>query len=212
MACPTLDELLDLLQGELSEDKRGAVQRHVEAGCVRCHREMSRLRDLLEVVTNPCLLDPPEWLFRHAVVLFRQRLKDPSPSRISRILAFLVIDNFAESRLLGLRHIDPSSRQMLYRAGAYEIDLLIERSETTPGVDLLGQVRPCGEGIPPFGEAIVELWRDDQLVGTAKINPMGDFVLEGIPEGIYDVRLQREGDEIHITGLQALLQTEEGLP
>jgi len=75
---------------------------------------MSRLRDLLEVITNPRLLDPPEWLFRHAVVLFRQRLMDPSPSRLSRILAFLVIDNFAESRLLGLRHIGPSSRQMLY--------------------------------------------------------------------------------------------------
>jgi len=212
MACPASDQLLDFLQGNLPEEKREAVERHLAAGCPRCRRQVSHLRDLLEVLANPRLMDPPEWLLHHAFVLFRQQKMEPAPSGLSRLWAFLVMDNFAESRLLGLRHVGLPSRQLLYRAGSYDIDVLIERSEVAPGVDLMGQVLPIAEDAPPLGEIEVELRQGENVVGTAKVNALGEFLFEGISEGVYDLRLWREGMELRITGLQALLRIEEDRP
>lgn len=212
MACPTLAELFDFLRGESSEKEREMVSEHLQKPCPRCRKEASRLREILELTEAPSLVAPPPWLLRQAILLFRQRLPEPSSGWLSRIPAFLIMDNWAESRLLGFRHIEPRSRQMFYRAGPYDIDILIEAAERTSGIDLLGQILPSQEGSPSCAGAHVELRQGEQVLGTTTVNELGEFIFEGIPEGVYDLRLRIQGSEIGIAGLQALLRLSEERP
>ena len=206
MRCPSVTQLLSFAQKELLSREAEGIGAHLDAGCERCHRRLSQLQKVLSVTAIRSLKEPPEWLVHQALAHFGQIKSQPRESLRSGTLALLVVDSFAEERLLGFRGTGLMSRQMLYRAGEYDIDLSIDYDESSQSVAIIGQSMPLRKDLATVAGAHVELLRGSHVACATKMNEFGEFILDGIPEEIYDLRIALKDEEIKIAGLQAIVR------
>jgi hypothetical protein len=135
-----------------------------------------------------------------ALLIFPQR-SSPAPSRCERI-ARLVFDSLMPPQLADVRAESPTAgaagRQMLYRVEGYDIDLRFEQTEDGEAEELIGQILP--EDRPPaeMPAFTVRLRRDEVETGRAQTDARGIFKFARIPSGVYDLRIEAHGVEIHI--------------
>ncbi|MBI3949278.1 MAG: hypothetical protein HY314_02320 [Acidobacteria bacterium] len=123
---------------------------------------------------------------------------------VQAIPAVLLFDSGAEGRLLGFRGAGSTSRHLLYRAGHYDIDLSIDFVESARLIDIIGQPMPLGLDLETVANCDVELFKQSTLAFATKTNEFGEFIFDGIEEGVYDIKLKLKTEEINIVGLKAL--------
>lgn len=215
MMCPTVEELLAFAQQY--DDERATspnplsrsveeIRAHLEGGCEACRHHLAQIRKILWAVSDPRLVDPPSWLLRQAQALYRHH-REMQPSDEERaMLAVLVVDSFAEGRLLGLRGTWPMSRQFLYRAGGYDIDLSVDYIEAKDAVDIIGQSMPITNDLRSVAHATVELVKASTLAHITQANVFGEFILDGVQEGVYDLRIRLKDEAIYIPDLPAIVR------
>lgn len=205
MTCASMEDLFALAQGALpiEEEEAERLGHHLSLGCEACQDRLHAVQKLRTVTETRGLLDPPDWLIRQAMNLFRWRKSRGENSR-QAIPAVLLLDSGTEGRLLGLRGAGPASRHLLYRAGRYDIDLSIDYVEPARLVDIIGQSMPVGLDLDTVANGDVELFHEATLALATKTNEFGEFILDGLREGVYDLKLKLQTDEIHIVGLKAL--------
>jgi len=203
MTCANIENLLALAQGALPLNEAERLGRHLSMGCEACQSRLHKIQKIRSVIGVRGLLDPPDWLITQAVNLFRWQKSGRENSRLA-IPAVLLFDSGAESRLLGFRGAGPTSRHLLYRAGHYDVDLSIDYIEPAQLVDIIGQSMPLGLDLEAVANGDVELVKESALALATKTNEFGEFILDGIREGIYDLKLKFKTEEINIVGLKAL--------
>jgi hypothetical protein len=135
---------------------------------------------------------------------FRRRKSRSQDNSRQVVQAVLLSDSGVEGRLLGFRGAGPMSRHLLYRAGQYDIDLSIDYIEPAQLVDIIGQSMRLGLDLDTVANGDVELFKESTPALATKTNEFGEFILDGILEGIYDMKLKFKTEEINILGLQAL--------
>ncbi len=167
------------------------------------------LRQLTESVGGASreILDPPEWLLRQAVSLFAWHKTKPRGNAVKQIPAFLLVDSYAEGQLAGFRSVGPMPRQMLYRAGDYHLNLSINHMEQAEEIDIMGQPLPLNADLGAVVEADVELLKESTAARATKANEFGAFILDGVQEGTYDLKIRLKDEEIHIMKLEAIVRT-----
>lgn len=200
MNCISIDQLLAFAQNHLPGDEAERVRVHLDAGCVICRKQVDQLQKILAATAKEPWLEAPQWLTQQAINLFARHHVTAGEPRIERLPAWLVSDSFADGRLLGFRGAGPQSRQMLYRAGQYDIDLSLDYVEPTRAIDLMGQTLPLGGDLQEVAGADVRLL-NPFLVASTRTNEYGEFIIEGLADGRYDLQIQLNGQQIDIAGL-----------
>ena len=99
-------------------------------------------------------------------------------------------------------------RQILYRAGDYDINLALNYVDQTKSIGMMGQSVPLNADLDMVAEAEVELLMDSTVRCATRTNEFGAFMLDGIPEGIYDLRIKMKGEEIGIARFHAIAGSE----
>lgn len=183
------------------------VEAHIQAGCRACQSEQELAQRIVTTVAHRQLIHAPRWLVRQAVRLFADRVGEPRPRLMNRLLASLVLDRMMLQPALGLRHRGPQVRHLVYQAGHYRIDISICRKPHTTAVDILGE--SLDEAQNPIAGAEVQLFKKRQVVSTTQVNPFGAFIFADIPEGIYSLKI-RTDEEIEIGELEAIVQSPAG--
>jgi len=235
MKCATIEQLFGLTQNQLPPAEGEAVRAHLDAGCASCRQELSQLQATLATTKGRHLLKVPDWLIHQAMNLFAWQKTKPLEIRLERIPALLLVDSFAEGPLLGFRSVGSLSRQMVYRAGAYNVNLSINSAEQTHAVDIMGQPMPLSADVGMLAGAEVELvqhrmgeWEKGSVgeresksapsplhpftpsptlsLCTTKSNEFGAFILTRIPEGVYDLRIKLTEAELDVIGLHAVMR------
>jgi hypothetical protein len=56
-------------------------------------------------------------------------------------------------------------------------------------------------GLPASQTVTAHLWRTDQAVATATVDEFGNFILDSLDPGVYDLILSGEKNEVHIQNL-----------
>ena len=131
-------ELIDRVRGKLLASEEEAMDLHL-AGCRRCRRARDVFSAVAQVARGEAAYAVPENVLRSARALFA--LRRPEPSRTSpRVLARLVYDSFAEPMPVGVRGRQRVTRQAMYRAGDYYVDLRMESEPETRHVSMVGQI------------------------------------------------------------------------
>lgn len=154
--------------------------------------------DLLNKITRLMEADdsadaPPDAV-RWTKNLFRSRAAEPKKSVVERILGVLQIDLTPTRTAFGERSASVSdTRQMLFGAGANQIDLRISRAGK--GFRVTGQV--LGDG---FAGAEAKLFNAEKIF-SAKSNELSEFAFEKISKGSYTLTLQIRGKEILIENI-----------
>jgi hypothetical protein len=120
----TTEEGIDLVNQVLSPGQRLALVRHLECGCERCMKTISRWRRIRRMAAAEASLQPPHEAVRIAKAAFAG-----SPwARVRKVSGVIEVlfDSFLQPALAGVRSAGAGTRRMLYRADPFQVDLQIE--------------------------------------------------------------------------------------
>jgi hypothetical protein len=120
----TTEEGIDLVNQVLSPSQRLALERHLECGCERCMKTISRWRRIRRMAAAEASHQPPNEAVRIAKAAFAG-----SPwARVRKVSGVIEVlfDSFLQPALEGVRSAGAGTRRMLYRADPFQVDLQIE--------------------------------------------------------------------------------------
>jgi len=170
-------EWIDRVRGQVLAPE--AMDLHL-AGCRRCGRARDLFGAVAEVALGEAAYDVPEGTLRSARAIFA--LQRPERVRIlPRVLACLVYDSFAEPLLVGIRGRQRVTRQAMYRAGDYYVDLRMESEPKTRRVSVVGQIANRRDPERSVAHVPILLMSDEEVVARAVSNAFGEFQLGYAP-------------------------------
>jgi len=202
MRCPSFERLIDYVDNRLTGEEAARVATHLAAGCTACAENRDWYERLRAVVTSDDSVAPPPWVLKRAVRVFDGQRRRPRISkRIGQAIASLVFDSFAKPALQGVRATEMANRQLLYRAGAYSVDVQIAQSEHSRA-DLIGQVLKEGESaFESVCGLKLEIALGDKVIFSAVTDDMGEFKVSGIEHGVYELRIELDEGTITVPDL-----------
>src|ERR1051325_5970952 len=189
MRCPGFERLLDYLDGRLPAEEANGVATHLAAGCARCAANRAWYEQTRAIAASDDLAEPPAWVTKRALRIFetqRPRLVE----RLGQAIAALVFDSLARPMVAGGRSTATTNRQLLYSAGNYSIDLQIAPSSRSKA-DLVGQILREGEAsFESVANLQLELSGESRKQIKTSTNGMGEFIVSGIEQGLYDLKVE----------------------
>ena len=135
----TTEEWIDFVNQAVSPGDREGMENHLREGCKRCREAVSlwqRVRKSAAVERN---YQPPTDTLRIVKAAFvAASLKGQRKESRSRIS--VLFDSLLQPVVEGARSAATDSRQMLYRADPFQIDLQIEAKPGTNDLQVTGQL------------------------------------------------------------------------
>lgn len=167
--------------------------------CQSCQTQFVKLTQSINLMRNDDAVDAPAELISQAVALFRTRpiiTKEPAPSVLKRLLAVLSFDSLELKPAFGLRSgaLSSNTRQMLYSAGEYDLDL---------------RITPNGEKWVVSGQLLGDHCDGGQIAlvtehetSQTDLNDLCEFTLPPVASGHYQLRLNLPQTEIDVPDFQ----------
>lgn len=202
MKCPSFERLIDYLDGRLDRAEADRFATHISAGCPQCAGTRDWYERVRVIAGGDESTEPPSWVFKRAVRVFETRPSRPRiAERIGRMAASLIFDSLAQPAVAGVRSTETTNRQLLYRAGNYSIDLQVAPGEHLRA-DLTGQVLKEGEAAFESVSGLrLEIFREGGPVLSTQTGDMGEFKINGVECGVYDLRIDVGNGTITVAGL-----------
>jgi hypothetical protein len=134
-----VEQWIDFVRQVVHAARKEKMKEHLEQGCKNCSKIVSlwqRVRQTAETETN---YRPPSDAVRIAKAFLTGSNLTVNQKRPDS-LAELLFDSFLQSVLEGVRSSSIGTRQMLYRADPFQIDLLIESQAGGRSIVVTGQL------------------------------------------------------------------------
>ncbi len=193
-----LEEWVDFVRNLSDKSNRITMERHL-SDCVECSRTVTTLRKLQRSASADSQYQVPEYAIHSARAIFA--LQRPEKVRIlPRVLAKLVFDSFREPLAVGVRSQQRITRQALYEAGDYSVDLRIEHDRGAATVVLVGQIINRREPEKRMANIGVQLMSGKEVLSRATSNQLGEFQMEYRPKRSLQlhVPIQQSGKQIEV--------------
>lgn len=176
----------DLVREVASATDRRWMEQHLETGCARCHETVAFFRAVATVAQTEAQWEPPAEALERAADIFPERRPRMAPLR-HRLLPRLMYDSFREPLPVGIRSGRSVSRQVLYRAGDFFLDLWLDYEQGAGRISLVGQVAariPENSGRAKTAEAAASVLLMDgrAVLAQAPLNRFGEFHLDYEPQ------------------------------
>jgi hypothetical protein len=164
--------------------KREGMTEHLRT-CHKCEQTVAFLRKVV-AVTAADTRSVPDQLVRNAKAMFA--MAQPQKLSHSSIIANLIFDSFRQPLPEGVRGQQRVTRQAMYEAGDYCVDLRMEHERGGALVTLIGQVASRkNPGLGVSGTPVM-LMSGQDVVARASCNQYGEFQMEYRPQ--QHIRLQ----------------------
>ena len=160
------------------------MRAHLDSGCKSCQKTVDWLNSIVAIVAAvPSFEDPPLPLIQQAKSAFRPLRLTPEwmePFKPT-LMAQLVHVSWGDWVSHGVRSGSANPERLLFRAGAYSIDLTIDHgvASTEPG-EIVGQIVD-EQGTANLGllkGVLVQLCAGGRILGETEANQFGEFVLQ----------------------------------
>jgi hypothetical protein len=158
--------------------QRQIMSHHLDTGCKKCRSAVSFLQKLA-TVTAADKTSVPDSLIHNAKAIFA--LREPEKVTFASMVATLVYDSFREPLPAGVRGPQRVTRQAMYEAGDYCVDLRMEHERGGALVTLVGQVASRKEPGRTVKGTPVMLMSGKDVVARANCNQFGEFQMEYQP-------------------------------
>lgn len=194
-----IENWLDFVHGLGKETDRGDMGQHLASGCEPCNSAVGMLRKIVTAAAADGAYQVPDYAVRSARAIFA--LQRPEKVHIlPRILAKLVFDSFREPVLAGVRGQQRITRQAMYEAGDYYVDLRMEHERGGSNVVLVGQIANRKEPGRKMADVPVLLMSGKEVLGQARSNQFGEFQMEYQPKKSLQlfVPVQQSGKQIEV--------------
>jgi hypothetical protein len=152
---------------------RSAMQAHLEA-CGRCRRTVQILSAVASIAAAEPANTPPNDVVRLARAIYT-----PPPSE--RLLARLIFDSLLAPLPAGVRTQDRQTRQAVYEAGSYCVDVRVEHQPRRGKTTLVGQLADRDHPGANAADVSVLLKTKQKTIASAPCDQFGEFYLEYRP-------------------------------
>ncbi len=170
----------DFARGLGTAADRRAMQAHLNSGCRSCRRTAALLGRVAKATAADAEYEVPAYALRDAQAIYV--LQAPEKVQIlPRILARLVYDSFREPLPAGVRGQQRLSRQALYDAGDFRLDLRLEHERGSPRLSLIGQVENRKDPTRRVSSVPVLLASGKEIIARTVSNEFGEFHLDYLP-------------------------------
>ena len=181
---------LNLIERTTSEAERRFWDKHIES-CSECVVELCEWSTLVGWVTRKHLVSAPEDVLALAKEIVRAPPKTPQvPGSVRQIAASLVFDSLAQPLGVGAREdvsiAQATSRELVLQAEEFDIYLKITAFKEHR--ELLGQILPRGSNTF-VNDATLHLRQNDERVGSANVNDLGEFQFSNFPDGLLSLQI-----------------------
>ena len=209
MRCATLEDLLALIRGTMDAGPKSAVQAHMSSGCRTCAENHRWLTETLAATAEDDSFDFSVETIAWSVAQFKAASAS-APTKM-QILARLVFDNLLPSRPIEVRSMAAPavSRQMLYQAAGYEVDLRVEQFESSNAILVLGQIVSTAKKPNELAGLSVEMTRSgsgQQDKKRTETDARGMFRLRDVTPGEYDIVIHVPEGDISINAITCRTQ------
>ncbi len=180
-------------------DKHSEMKAHLEAGCSKCDKLQQLFSKFALVCAREQTLEVPSYAERSVKALFALG-KESRRSAFQRLWATLMYDSANDPQPVGVRGTHQISRQVLFHAGDYSVDLRFEHEKGSASMVLVGQI--ANQKVPEqlMSNLPVILLAGDREVSRSISNSFGEFQMEYVPES--DLRLlvplETTGQELEV--------------
>jgi hypothetical protein len=171
-------QLVERFEGRVSETEEREITAHID-DCTGCNAEFRKLAAFF-TYTEPKEFESVPQAVTARILNTYQRKPGPAvaPEPKRRSLISLIFDDWQMA--VNERYSGLDSRQMLYHADEFEIDLRIE---------LVGdKCRLTGQLFPASSGATAEISSAD-VHEIAELNEFGEFIFDPVHQGVYDFRV-----------------------
>lgn len=192
-------EWLDYLRGFVGEARRGEMESHLATKCAKCTANVTQLQKLMATAQAEAQYEVPEPAVRMAKAIYA--LQRPAEVQLlPKVLAKLVFDSFREPALEGVRGQQRITRQAMYEAGDYCVDIRMEQERGATTVALVGQIVNRAVPEQKIADVPILLMAGKDVLGRARSNQFGEFQLEYEPRQPLSlhVPVERAGQEIEV--------------
>jgi len=133
------EEWIDFVNETMPNTKREEMLSHLNEGCPRCVKQAGMWQRVQRAAAGEKSYQPPEGSLRIAKATFAaSRLAARSGKK--RNIVELLFDSFQSAAPEGARSAGSGTRQILYRAEPYQIDLQIEGTPHSARLVVTGQL------------------------------------------------------------------------
>lgn len=187
-----LEQLLELIEGHVTPYQAVNTQEHL-AACKQCASDLAWLERLVQLMRSDQSEDAPPAAIQRVLQIFQHRETGVQPSLRQRIIAMLRLDTAQLTPAYGLRSGQSATRQLLFGAGDYDLDIRL--TSTSGAWQVSGQIL----GADTKGYAQL---RGETRRAEAQLNDLGEFILAPVPAGIYELTLQLPEVDIDVRNLE----------
>jgi hypothetical protein len=170
----TTEEWIDFANRVVPADKERGMQEHLGSGCKRCGQAADLWQRVRNTATTAANYQPPDETVRAAKAQFAIVGLGGKPKETNSLIEVL-FDSFSQPVLAGARSVGTETRQMLYRAEPYQIDVQIEAQPESNRLAVTGQLMDARHPEIVGRDVLVTLSnRRGHLVKTVT-NQFGEF-------------------------------------
>jgi len=185
------EEWVDFVNHTVTAGQQRVMQNHLATGCKPCKETVSLWQKVSKTAAAEATYQPPAVTVRLAkAVYLTTRLN--TPRKESRSLVEVLFDSFLQPATAGARSIVIGTRQMLYRADPYQIDIQIEPKPGTNRLVITGQLLDLGNPGVLGRDIQVTISNHRGNTVVAATNHFGEF--SGEVENTGDLELTIPGD------------------
>ena len=175
-----IEDWTDYVRDVANPELRVLMDAHRATGCARCEKRVDALARLSAMAREEKDIEVPDSLIRSARALFASQSSHFIQRRTS-VLAQLVFDSFRQPLAAGVRGQQRVSRQVLYQADGYSLDLRIEQERDSSQLLVVGQVFDRSKPQTPVANVPVLLLSGARLLLRVDSNDFGEFQLQYEP-------------------------------
>ncbi len=176
-----IERWLDFVHELAAPSDRVAMEQHLASGCGSCGRVVEMLQKLVAAARADAAQNVPQLAVHSARAIFA--LQRPEKVHIlPRMVATLVFDSFRQPAFAGVRSQHKITRQAMYEAGEYCVDLRMEQERGADSVILVGQVANRTQPRQGMANVPIMLMSGKEVLGRALSNSFGEFQMEYRPK------------------------------
>jgi hypothetical protein len=191
----------DFTRGIGEQAVLAAMEQHLDKGCGKCQHTAATMNSVSSTAMREKEFPVPANVVHFARSIFVLQMPE-KVNLLPRIAARLLYDSFRDPLPAGLRSQHHLSRQTLYEAGQYHVDLKLDHERGARNISLVGQIvdqqdpgKTCG-GVPIF-----LLSGRNEIVAKSISNRQGEFRMEYEPKK--DLHLVVDLNEDNVIDLPA---------
>src|SRR6266849_2735626 len=135
----TTEKWIDFVNLVVAADEKQLMEKHLKQGCERCTETVSLWQRIRQSAASEANYRPPENAVRLAKAAFAgAELTGQERGAGSRIK--VLFDSFLQPVFEGVRSAGVNTRQMLYRADPFQIDVQVEAKPGGSRIVVTGQL------------------------------------------------------------------------